>query len=33
MTVMKVMTASAATVPAWTSVSAVAVGVDVEGTR
>ena len=32
-TVMTVMTVSAATVPAWTSVSAVAVGVDVEGTR
>ena len=32
-TVMKAMTVSAATVPAWTSVSAVAVGVDVEGTR
>ena len=33
-TVMKAMTVSAATVPAaWTSVSAVAVGVGVEGTR
>ena len=32
-TVMKVMAVSAATVPSWTSVSAVAVGVDVEGTR
>ena len=32
-TLMKVMTVSAATVRAWTSVSAVAVGVDVEGTR
>ena len=32
-TVMTVMTVSAATVPAWTSVSAVAAGVEVEGTR
>jgi len=30
---MKVMTVSAATVPAWASVSAVTVRVDVEGTR
>ena len=32
-TVMKAMPVSAATVPAWTSVSAVAAGVGVEGTR